>query len=158
MLFQLSDIAKQLLQTDLTMAQMEEFAFGRILSKYVPEIISSRESTKQKKCDSILQTSNTWNYLKSNRPIAGLILRSLKDQHSIAMGGNRMYIDSCHNYLCCVPDGNIFNAKLHSIHDYYYQVHIHFQVVFHLMKCRSQFFILQLLLKMVQWCCLLKKT
>ncbi|XP_062700712.1 uncharacterized protein LOC115253741 isoform X2 [Aedes albopictus] len=103
-MYEPSESTKQLLKKDVTMSQMEEFAFGRILSKYVPEIINSRESTKQKKCDFILQTTNTWNYLKTNRPIISLILRSLKDRHSIVMGGNRIYIDSCHNFLCCVPD------------------------------------------------------
>ncbi|XP_062557727.1 uncharacterized protein LOC134222581 [Armigeres subalbatus] len=102
--YEMSESSKQLLLSDLTMAQMEEFAFGRILSKYVPEIIGSRESTKNKKCEFILQTTNTWNFLKSNRHIIGLLLRSLRDRHSIVMGGTRMFVDSCHNYLCCVPD------------------------------------------------------
>lgn len=90
---------------NLTITQMEEFAKGRILTKSVTEILSSRESTKSKKGDAILQTTNTWNYLKNNQAIIGLILRSLKDKHDIHMGGSRMFVDECHSYLCCVPDG-----------------------------------------------------
>lgn len=103
--FQLSDTTTYMLKSNLTISQMEELALGRILSKYVPEIINSRDSTKTKKCDTILQTTNTWNYLKSNRHVIGLILKTLKENHTISMGGNKMFIDECHNFLCCVPDG-----------------------------------------------------
>lgn len=69
---QISECMNELLRTDLTITQM---AKGRILSKSVPEIENAREFTKLKKCQIILQSTNTWNLLKSNRAIAGLVLR-----------------------------------------------------------------------------------
>lgn len=85
---------------------------GRILTKYVPEVISCRDSSKLKKCDMILQATNTWNYLKSNRAIVGLILRSLNDQTDSQMGECRMFVDTCHQYLCCVVDGNFDKVSI----------------------------------------------
>lgn len=84
---------------------MEELAKGRIISKFVPEIINARETTKWKKCDSLLQTTNTWNFLKSNRAVVGLVLRVLKEEHGLEFGESRMFIDSCHGFLCSFPDG-----------------------------------------------------
>lgn len=113
---QISDGSKQLLKDDLTITQMEEYCQGRILSRHVPEVISSRDSTKLKKCEMLLQTTTVWNFLKCNRSIVGLILRLLKDDHGFMMGGTKMYIDVCHSYLCCVPDGNHdLDRVLHAI-------------------------------------------
>lgn len=103
---QISEVTKHLLNDDLTITQMEEFCQGRILTRFVPEVISARVSTKLKKCETLLQTTTAWNFLKSNRSVVGLSLRALKDDLGIKMGGTKMFIDSCHSYLCCVPDGN----------------------------------------------------
>lgn len=101
------DATKQKLAKCLTITEMEELAKGRILSKFIPEIINAREATKWKKCETLLQTTNTWNYLKSNRAVVGLVLRILKDEHTLDFGEGQMFIDSCHEFLCCVPDGNL---------------------------------------------------
>lgn len=104
---QVSENTTNDLQNDLSISQMEEYCQGRILTKYVPEVINSRDSTKLKKCEVLLQNTNTWNFLKSNRSIVGLILRQLKDVHGFKMGGTKLFIDVCHSYLCCVPDGRL---------------------------------------------------
>lgn len=85
---------------------MEELAKGRIISKFVPEIINARDSTKWKKCDLLLLTTNTWNFLKSNRAVVGLVLRVLQEEHGLELGESRMFIDPCHGFLCSFPDGN----------------------------------------------------
>lgn len=85
---------------------MEELAKGRIMSKFIPEVINARKTTKWKKCETLLQTTHTWNLLKTNRAVVGLVLRVLKDEHSYIFGEGQMFIDTCHQFLCCVPDGN----------------------------------------------------
>lgn len=103
----MQDATKQKLVNCLTITEMEELAKGRILSKFIPENINARETTKWKKCETLLQTTNTWNYLKSNRAVVGLVLSVLKQEHSLDFGEGQMFIDSCHEFLCCVPDGNL---------------------------------------------------
>nr|XP_029712209.1 uncharacterized protein LOC109417398 [Aedes albopictus] len=110
--YELSEATRELLRSSLSITEMEGIAMGRILTKYVPEVISCRDSSKLKKCDMILQATNTWNYLKSNRAIVGLILRSLNDQTDSQMGECRMFVDTCHQYLCCVVDGNFNKVSI----------------------------------------------
>ena len=99
------------LTTCKTITEMEELARGRILWKFIPEVVNAREVTKWKKCDTLLQNTNTWNMLKTNRAVVGLVLRVLQDQQAFIFDENRMFIDPCHQFLCCVPDGNYKNSR-----------------------------------------------
>lgn len=103
----MSETTRKQLCLSVSITEMEGIAMGRILTKFVPEVINCRESSKWKKCDMILQATNTWNYLKSNRAIVGLVLRCINDQHGTPMGECKMFVDTCHQYMCCVADGNM---------------------------------------------------
>ncbi|XP_062565836.1 uncharacterized protein LOC134228075 [Armigeres subalbatus] len=102
--YKVTEATREQLSSSTSITDMEEITMGRILTKFVPEIIGCKESNKWKKCDMILQATTTWNYLKSKRAIVGLVLRSLKEQHGVNMGECKMFVDTCHQYLCCVAD------------------------------------------------------
>lgn len=103
---QIHEFTKQKLKNCITITEMEELAKGRILSKFVPEIVNAREVSKWKKCESLLQTTTTWNFLKTNRAVVGLVLRVLKEEYALTLEESKMFIDPCHEFLCCVPDGD----------------------------------------------------
>ena len=103
---QLNESTKKKLKSCLTITEMEELAKGRILSKFIPEVVNSREASKLKKSETLLQTTTTWNFLKMNRAVVGLILRLLKEEHAMVFEESKMFIDPCHEFLCSVPDGN----------------------------------------------------
>lgn len=93
------------LNENLSIPELEEFAKGRILSAFVADIVFSTPKTLSQKCENILLTTNTWNYIKQNRSIIGPITEYLKKDHGYEMGGSRIFIDNCHSFLCCIPDG-----------------------------------------------------
>lgn len=110
----MTDVTKQKLTNNLTITEMEEMAKGRILSRFIPELINARDSTKWKKCETLVQTTHTWNFLKSNRAVVGLVLRVLKEEQSLDFKEGQMFVDSCHQFLCCVPDGNeLYTIQYH---------------------------------------------
>lgn len=93
------------LQHNMSLPEMEEYAKGRILPKFVAEVVGSTKKTLHQKCDSILMTTNTWNFIKQNRSIIGPITEAINERFGYKIGGNKMFVDRCHNYICCIPDG-----------------------------------------------------
>nr|XP_029732893.1 uncharacterized protein LOC115268861 [Aedes albopictus] len=102
--YKIHDQTRKKLQSCITITEIEELAKGRILTKFVSEIINARETSKWKKCESLLRTTHTWNFLKINRAVVGLVLLKLKEEHALDFDENKMFIDRCHEFLCCVPD------------------------------------------------------
>lgn len=102
---QISETSKKKIKTLLTTAEMEEFAKGRILPKFAAEVIGSTEKTLLKKCNVILLTTTTWNHIRQNKHIVGALLQHIKDTEGYNFQPASIFIDECHSYLCCIPDG-----------------------------------------------------
>lgn len=93
------------LRNNVSLPEMEEYAKGRILPKFVAEVVGSTKKTLQQKCDNILLTTNTWNFIKQNRSIIGPITEAINGKFGYKISGSKMFVDNCHNYICCIPDG-----------------------------------------------------
>lgn len=87
------------------MTEMEEFAKGRILPKFAADVISSTDKTLSKKCNMILLTTTTWNHIRQNKHIIGTLLQNIEKITGYSFKPTRIFIDHCHNYLCCILDG-----------------------------------------------------
>lgn len=84
---------------------MEEFAKGRILPKFLADVVGSTPKTLAQKCTNILLTSTTWNHIKQNKSIIGTLLQHVNERFGYDLRPTKLFIDGCHSYLCCIPDG-----------------------------------------------------
>ncbi|XP_055531248.1 uncharacterized protein LOC129722058 isoform X3 [Wyeomyia smithii] len=103
--FCLTEESKQKLLHPMKSSEMEEFVKGRILPKFAAEIISSTTRTLERKCLHLLQSTTAWNFIKQNLSVVGSVLDNFNKTSESKMGETKVYIDSCHQYLCCIPDG-----------------------------------------------------
>lgn len=102
-IFQLSHDTAERLNKSVTMADLECFAEGRIMTQDVNEIVRSRGVESMDKKSSLLISrvrNSTW--INANRAVIGIVDAQEPNEYI----KNRIFIDPCHPYLCCVPDGD----------------------------------------------------
>uniref|UniRef100_A0A8D8GUB1 (northern house mosquito) hypothetical protein n=1 Tax=Culex pipiens TaxID=7175 RepID=A0A8D8GUB1_CULPI len=103
-LYTLSKDSQTSLKTSIDLNMMEKYAKGRILSKFVPDIVGAQSKTLAKKAEAMLQNMHNYKLLKANKRVVGRILRLVEQDLNLKLRGTRFFVDKCHTYLCCAPD------------------------------------------------------
>lgn len=87
---------------------MDVLSEGRIFCNFVGDVINCQSITKTKKAQNMLLATTNHNYLKFNRSITGLVVSQVQSDFKLKLEENLFFIDPCHPYICCAPDGKYF--------------------------------------------------